>query len=102
MSLSSKTLTMPRKIHINKYQGNTVYSVYVEDSFGQEHHLGYYNEFTPEIMSEIEADAEMLWQNEIKNEPSSMDLAIAACIELDKSSGLYFTDSRGNHRDGLD
>ena len=93
---------MSRKININKYQGNTVYSVYVEDSFGQEHHLGYYNKLTPEIMSEIEADAEMLWQNEVKNEPSSMDLAISALIKLDEQSGIRFTDSRGNHRDGLD
>ena len=29
---------MPRKIHISKYQGNTHYSIHVEDSFGQEHH----------------------------------------------------------------
>ena len=93
---------MSRRIIIDKYQGNTHYNIHVIDSFGQEHHLGYYNEFTPEIMSEIEADAEMLWQNEVKNEPSSMDKAIAACIELEKDIGLRFTDSRGNHRDGLD
>ena len=93
---------MPRKIHINKYQGNTVYSVHVEDSFGQEHHLGYYNKLTPEIMSEIEADAEMLWQNEVKKELSSMDLAISSLIKLEEQSGIYFTDNKGNHRDGLD
>ena len=44
----------------------------------------------------------MLWQNEVKNEPNSMDLAIANMIELEKKSGLHFTDDRGNHRDGLD
>ena len=93
---------MSRKIHINKYQGNTVYSVHVEDSFGQEHHLGYYNDLSPEILSEIEADAEMLWQNEVKKELSSMDLAISALIKLDEQSGIHFTDDRGNHRDGLD
>ena len=32
---------MSRKIIIDKYQGNTHYSVHVIDSFGQEHHLGY-------------------------------------------------------------
>ena len=32
---------MARKIIIDKYQGNTHYSVHVVDSFGQEHHLGY-------------------------------------------------------------
>ena len=93
---------MPRKIHISKYQGNTVYSVYVEDSFGQEHHLGYYNDLSPDILSEIESDAEMLWQNEIKQEPDPLQNAIHALIELEEKSGLRFTDSRGNHRDGLD
>ena len=93
---------MSRKININKYRGNTHYSVTIIDSYNQEHHLGYYNDLSPEILSEIEADAEMLWQNEVKNEPNSMDKAIAACIELEKKSGLRFTDSRGNHRDGLD
>ena len=101
-NLSLNTFTMPRKIHINKYQGNTHYSVIVEDSYNQEHHLGYYNDLSPEILSEIEADAEMLWQNEVKNEPSSMDLAISALIKLDEQSGIHFTDDRGNHRDGLD
>ena len=93
---------MSRKININKYQGNTHFSVVVTDSYNQEHHLGYYKDLSPEIMSEIEADAEMLWQNEVKNEPSSMDLAISALIKLDEQSGIRFTDDRGNHRDGLD
>ena len=53
-------------------------------------------------MSEIEADAEMLWQNEVKKELSSMDLAISSLIKLEEQSGIYFTDNRGNHRDGLD
>ena len=79
---------MPRKIHINKYQGNTVYSVHVEDSFGQEHHLGYYNDLSPEILSEIEADAEMLWQNEVKPKEDLMANAIKECIELDKKRGI--------------
>ena len=32
---------MPRKIVIETYDGNTVYSVAVFDSYGTEHHLGY-------------------------------------------------------------
>ena len=88
-----------RQIKINKYEGNTHYNVSVIDSYGKEHHLGYYGVLSPEILGEIEADAEMLWQNEVKQEPSSMDLAIAAMIKADKT---YFTDDRGNHRDGLD
>ena len=34
---------MARKINISKYEGNTHYSVSVFDSYGKEHHLGYYN-----------------------------------------------------------
>jgi hypothetical protein len=78
---------MSRKINISKYQSNTVYSVSVTDSYGQEHHLGYYNVLSPEILGEIEADAEMLWQNEV-NEENLMAKAIAECIELDKKNGL--------------
>ena len=89
-----------RKIKLSKYQGNTHYSVHVVDSFGQEHHLGYLN--ITLNMSEVEAKAEEIWQNEVKNEPSSMDLAISALIKLDEQSGIRFTDDRGNHRDGLD
>ena len=89
-----------RKIKLSKYQGNTHYSVHVVDSFGQEHHLGYLN--ITLNMSEVEAKAEEIWQNEVKNEPSSMDLAISALIKLDEQSGVRFTDDRGNHRDGLD
>ena len=32
---------MSREIKINKYEGNTCYSVSVIDSYGKEHHLGY-------------------------------------------------------------
>jgi hypothetical protein len=37
-----------------------------------------------------------------KEERESLSRAIQNCIELDKKGGLHFTDSRGNHRDGLD
>ena len=50
----------------------------------------------------IELRAEEIWSNETKQEIDSMSLAISNCIELDKKAGLHFTDSRGNHRDGLD
>ena len=88
---------MARKINISKYQGNTVYSVSVTDSYGQEHHLGYWQHF--DYIEDIEKRAEEIWANEVKNEPRSMDKAIAAMIKADKT---YFTDDRGNHRDGLD
>tara|TARA_R100000995_G_scaffold69792_1_gene38376 strand:+ start:3620 stop:3898 length:279 start_codon:yes stop_codon:yes gene_type:complete len=92
---------MSRKIIIDKYQGNTNYSVHVIDSFGQEHHLGYLG-ITFHTFTEIDVLAEKIWSNEVKQEIDSMSLAISNCIELDKKAGLHFTDSRGNHRDGLD
>ena len=77
---------MSRKINISKYEGNTHYSIHVVDSFGQEHHLGYYNDLSPEILSEIEADAEMLWQNEVKQEEDLLGKAILNCKEIDKNN----------------
>ena len=94
---------MSRRIIIDKYQGNTHYNINVIDSFGQEHHLGYSETLTgPNSYEMIELRAEEIWSNETKQEIDSMSLAISNCIELDKKAGLHFTDSRGNHRDGLD
>tara|TARA_Y100001938_G_scaffold107796_1_gene147264 strand:- start:1548 stop:1829 length:282 start_codon:yes stop_codon:yes gene_type:complete len=93
---------MPRKIHINKYQGNTHYSIHVEDSFGIEHHIGYESEMNNDILAKIEQKACDIWANEAEPEEDLMANAIANMIELEKKSGLRFTDSRGNHRDGLD
>ena len=76
-----------RQIKINKYEGNTHYNVEVIDSYGKEHHLGYYNVLSPEILGEIEADAEMLWQNEVKPEVDLMAEAIKECIEIDRKAG---------------
>ena len=77
-----------RQIKINKYENNTHYSVSVIDSYGKEHHLGYYNVLSPEILGEIEADAEMLWQNEVKPEVDLMAAAIKECIEIDKENNI--------------
>ena len=77
-----------RQIKINKYEGNTHYSVSVIDSYGKEHHLGYYNVLSPEILGEIEADAEMLWQNEVKPEVDLLAEAIKECIEIDKENNI--------------
>ena len=79
---------MSRKITIYKWQGNTQYSVDVEDSYGKEHHLGYYKILSPEILSEIEADAEMLWQNEVKPKKDLLGDAIAECIQMDIDRGV--------------
>jgi len=75
---------MSRKIIIDKYQGNTHYSVHVIDSFGQEHHLGY---FSFSINESIEKMAEEIWSKETKNEVDLMSKAIIECIEIDRKAG---------------
>jgi hypothetical protein len=44
------------------------------------------------------------WEMSEENKKSDelMSNAIKNMIELEKKSGLHFTDGRGNHRDGLD
>ena len=74
-----------RQIKINKYEGNTHYSVSVIDSYGKEHHLGYYNNL---YASSIQAQAEEIWANEVKPKVDLMAEAIKECIEIDKSNGL--------------
>jgi len=75
-----------RKINISKYEGNTHYSIHVIDSFGQEHHLGYYNEIPHEGF--IHSKAEEIWLNETKNvnEHELLHKAILNCKELDKNN----------------
>ena len=75
---------MSRKITIDKYQGNTHWSVNVIDSFGQEHHLGYYTWLNDE---EIEKRAKIIWSNETKNKVDLMSKAIKECIEIDRKTG---------------
>ena len=83
-----------RQIKINKYEGNTHYSVSVIDSYGKEHHLGYYNNL---YANSIQAQAEEIWSNEVKPKVDLMAEAIKECVELDKKSGILKTNS-----DGLD
>jgi hypothetical protein len=88
---------MSRKIVIDKYQGNTHYNIHVIDSFGQEHHVGYFDEMDNFSQSIIEDEAETIWSNEVKREITPMERAIKECIDIDKKSGIL----TGN-RDGLD
>ena len=91
---------MSRRINISKYQGNTHYNVHVIDSFGQAHHLGYYNELPHNVLSEIEFKAQEIWENEVNNYDEDMELlsnAIWGCTKLDEKLGLL----KGN-RDNLD
>jgi hypothetical protein len=69
----------------------------VIDSFGQEHHVGYFDEMDNFSQSIIEDEAETIWSNEVKREITPMERAIKECIEIDKKSGIL----TGN-RDGLD
>ncbi len=87
---------MSRKIIIDKYQGNTHYSVHVIDSFGQEHHLGYLGMNL--TMEDIDKLSEEIWSNEVKREIDPLSKAIHQMVE----TGKKFLDERGNHRDGLD
>ena len=74
-----------RQIKINKYEGNTHYSVSVIDSYGKEHHLGYYNNL---YASSIQAQAEEIWANEVKPKVDLMAEAIKECIEIDKKNNV--------------
>ena len=76
---------MSRKISINKYEGNTHYSVHVVDSYGKEHHLGYYTWLNDE---EIEKKAKIIWGNEVKPEVDLMAEAIKECIEIDRENNV--------------
>ena len=74
---------MSREIKINKYKGNTHYSVHVVDKYGQEHHIGYYKHL---YTNKLEEKAQEIWSNEVKQEVDLMSLAILDCIKIDKSN----------------
>tara|TARA_R100000995_G_scaffold24910_1_gene10723 strand:+ start:42 stop:326 length:285 start_codon:yes stop_codon:yes gene_type:complete len=93
----SKKKKYTRFIEISKYEGNTHYSASVYDSYGQEHHLGYYNELGINVDS-IQKKAEKIWSNETERKVDLLDKAIKEMIDI----GKKYTDNRGNYRDGLD
>ena len=65
---------MSKKITIHKYQGNTDWSISVEDSFGTEHHLGYSKDLTGKWSTEmIELRAKNIWS--IEEEPKEDSLS---------------------------
>jgi len=79
---------MSRKIVIDKYQGNTHYSVYVIDSFNQEHHIGYFQLITEVSQKIIDKEANKIWSKEVKRVPCLMSKAIKNCIEIDEKNGM--------------
>ena len=67
---------MSREIKVSKYKGNTHYTVRVVDSYGQEHHIGYYKHLYTNKLQEKAVDL--------------LDGAIRNCIELDKKMWSAF------------
>jgi len=76
---------MSRKININKYEGNTHYSVSVTDKYGQEHHIGYYKHL---YTNKLQEKAEKIWSNEVKPEVDLLSKAISDCIKIDINNNL--------------
>ena len=76
---------MSRKIVIDKYEKNTHYSVSVFDSYGTEHHLGYYTWLNDE---EIDRRAKIIWANEVKPKEDLLNNAISECVKMDKERGV--------------
>ena len=76
---------MSRKIVIDKYEKNTHYSVSVFDSYGIEHHLGYYTWLNDE---EIDKKAKIIWTNEVKPKEDLLDNAISECVKMDEERGV--------------
>ena len=58
---------MSRKIVIDKYQGNTVYSVSVFDSYGTEHHLGYWKNYDNAKLEDFTAIQMFIIKSEFSN-----------------------------------
>ena len=87
---------MSRKIIIDKYQGNTHYSVSIIDSYDTEHHLGYIagskiDDLTTQICGEeqdILSQAEEIWNNEVKPKENLLGNAIKECIQSDINRGV--------------
>ena len=78
---------MSREIKVNKYQGNTHYTVHVVDSYGQEHHIGYYKHI---YTNKLEEKAMEIWSNETKPEVDLLDGAIRNCIKLEEEMWSAF------------
>ena len=89
---------MSRKIIIDKYEGNTHYSIHVIDSYGTEHYLGsIHTEEIDEIKvhplfknvpNYVRFQAEAIWANEVEPKVDLMAEAIKECVEIDKKRGI--------------
>ena len=83
---------MGRKIVIETYEDNTVYSVSVFDSYGTEHHLGYIHVSDIDSLEvndrSIASHAHQIWADEVEPKEDLLGNAIGRCIEIDKENGL--------------
>ena len=81
---------MSRKITIHKYEGNTQWSVEVEDSYGKLYHLGYSKVLSEAFHKYIEEKAKEIWKNEeeLAIDKDLMSKAIAECIQMDIDRGV--------------
>ena len=85
-----------RKIRLETYEDNTVYSVYVDDSYGTEHHLGYIhvsdiNSLEVTVQNEdrsIASCAHQIWADEVEPKEDLLSNAISECIKLDEERGV--------------
>ena len=77
---------MSREIKIHKFEDNTHWSVHVTDSYGKEHHLGYFEHLEDHNL--IYAKASYIWENEVEPKEDLLGNAIAECIQSDKDRGV--------------
>ena len=81
-----------RKIVIETYEDNTVYSVHIIDSYGTEHYIGNLdvgNISGLEVNDRsIASYAHQIWVNEVEPEENLLSNAIGRCIEIDEENGL--------------
>ncbi len=87
------------QIKLQKWKGNTVYSIYTE-KYGEKYHLGYIQADKIDALLE-DLELEKQYDNIKKPCPEAQKLAacIGAMIKADKT---HFTGHLGAHRDGLD
>ena len=78
---------MSRKIIIDKYEGNTHWSIHVVDLYGKEYHLGYSSVLNETFHKEVERKAQEIWNNELKPVEDLMSKAIKDMIEIDERAG---------------
>jgi len=87
------------KIKLQKYKGNTVYSIYTE-KYGKEYHLGY---IQADKIDALLHDLELEKQYDNIKKPCPEAERLAACIgAMVKADKTHFTGHLGAHRDGLD